>query len=374
GRLSQYDRHHDLERGLRVHLPRRRRRARARAGRRGAARHVPAGVPQPRRRGGHLPAPLARAADRDRRAPGRRPARPAGEPPDRARADRRGQARPGRPRLRPRLRRPAPEAHRPARAREPARDDGAPGRGRRGRHRRRRRRRRPARDRRAALRGRCGVSEARPQRTPMSDLFASAVHRFGSVWADLMVGALAALGGATVPVALVQLTGGSLAETIVIAFFCLLGWVMLRGLPEPAPRRRVLWTYMTGGLVGILSGAIVLILSTYAVVVLPIFLFAVPAIAAGDVGPAGAITHSVALAVRNFSRTWLVWLIMVLFSAPVVLAMLLIVSAFADNTTSTVIGLALAAPIVWPFSALFLRALYGDLTGRAVVAPQDRTA
>ncbi|HKV67650.1 MAG TPA: hypothetical protein VJN72_06135 [Gaiellales bacterium] len=225
------------------------------------------------------------------------------------------------------------------------------------------------------------MSEARPQRTPMSDLFASAVHRFGSVWADLVVGALAALAGATVPVALVQVTGGTLAETVVIAFFayaiayfCLLGWVMLRGLPEPAPRRRVVWTYMTGGLVGILSGAIVLILSTYAVVVLPIFLFAVPAIAAGDVGPAGALTHSVALAVRNFTRTWLVWLIMVLFSAPVVLAMLLIVSAFADNTTSTIIGLALAAPIVWPFSALFLRALYGDLTGRTVVAPQDRTA
>jgi hypothetical protein len=215
----------------------------------------------------------------------------------------------------------------------------------------------------------------------MSDLFASAVHRFGAVWADLVVGALAALVGATVPTALVRTTGGTLAETIVVAFFayaiayfCLLGWVMLRGLPEPAPRRRVVWTYLTGVLIGILSGAVVLILSTYAVVVLPIFLFAVPAIAAGDVGPAGAITHSVALAVRNFSRTWLVWLIMVLFSAPVVLAMLLIVSAFADNTTSTIIGLALAAPIVWPFSALFLRALYGDLTGRAVVAPQDRTA
>ena len=215
----------------------------------------------------------------------------------------------------------------------------------------------------------------------MSDLFASAVHRFGSVWADLMVGAVAALAGATAPVVLVRATGGTLAESIVVAFFayaiayfCLLGWVMLRGLPQPAPRRRVVWTYMTGILIGILCGAIVLILSTYAVVVLPIFLFAVPAIAAGDVGPAGAITHSAALAVRNFSRTWLVWLIMVLFSAPVVLAMLLIVSAFADNTTSTIIGLALAAPIVWPFSALFLRALYGDLTGRAVVAPQDRTA
>ena len=225
------------------------------------------------------------------------------------------------------------------------------------------------------------MSEARKTQTPMSDLFASAVHRFGSVWADLMVGSVAALLLATVPVVLVRTTGGSKAETIVVAFFayaiayfCLLGWVMLRGLPEPAPRRRVVWTYMTGTLIGILSGAIVLVLSTYAVVVLPIFLFAVPAIAAGDVGPAGALTHSAALAVRNFSRTWLVWLIMVLFSAPVVLAMLLIVSAFADNTTSTVIGLALAAPIVWPFSALFLRALYGDLTGRAVVAPQDRTA
>ena len=40
----------------------------------------------------------------------------------------------------------------------------------------------------------------------------------------------------------------------------------------------------------------------------------------------------------------------------------------------TLLNLALAVPIVWPFSALFLRALYGDLTGRVVVAPQDRTA
>jgi hypothetical protein len=58
----------------------------------------------------------------------------------------------------------------------------------------------------------------------------------------------------------------------------------------------------------------------------------------------------------------------------VVLAMFLIVSAFAGNTTSILVGLALAIPIIWPFSALFLRALYGDLTGRVVVAPQDRTA
>ncbi len=225
------------------------------------------------------------------------------------------------------------------------------------------------------------MSDAPKTQTPMSDLFASAVHRFGTVWADLMVASVAALVLATVPVVLVWATGGSRAQTVLVAFFayaiayfCLLGWVVLRGLPEPAPSRRVVWTYMTGVLIGILCGAITVVFSTYAVIVLPLFLFAVPAMAAGDVGPATALTHSAALAVRNFSRTWLVWLIMVLFSAPVVLAMLLIVSAFADNTTSTVIGLALAAPIVWPFSALFVRALYGDLTGRAVVAPQDRTA
>lgn len=218
-------------------------------------------------------------------------------------------------------------------------------------------------------------------RTPVSDLFATAVHRFGAVWADLMVAAVAALGLASVPVVAVHATGGSLPQTVLVAFFaysiayfCLFGWVMLRGLPERAPMRRVVWTYMTAILIGVLCGALVVVFLTYAVVVIPLLLYAVPAIAAGDATPAGAITRSAGLAVRNFARTWLVWLITVLFSAPVVLAMLLIVSAFADNTTSTVAGLALAAPIIWPFSALFLRALYGDLTGRAVVAPQDRTA
>jgi hypothetical protein len=224
-------------------------------------------------------------------------------------------------------------------------------------------------------------ADAPRTRTPISDLFASAVHRFGSVWADLMVAAVASLLIASVPVIGVRETGGSIPQAVLVAFFsyaiayfCLLGWVMLRGLPEPAPRRRVVWTYMTAVLIGILCGALVVSLVTYAVVVIPLLLFAVPAMAAGDVGPAGAITRSAGLAVRNFARTWLVWLITVLFSAPVVLAMLLLVSAFADNTTSTLIGLALAAPIIWPFSALFVRALYGDLTGRVVVAPQDRTA
>lgn len=219
------------------------------------------------------------------------------------------------------------------------------------------------------------------KRTPMSDLFATAVHRFGAVWADLMVASIVVLVAASIPVLGVRLTGGTIAQTVLvgvfaysIAYFCLLGFVMLRGLPERAPRRRVVWTYMTATLVGTLAGALVVMFFTYALVVMPLLLFAVPAIAAGDVGPAGALSRSAALAVRNFTRAWGVWLIMVLFSAPVVLAMLLLVSAFTDNTTSTVIGLALAAPVVWPFSALFVRALYGDLTGRVVVAPQDRTA
>lgn len=217
--------------------------------------------------------------------------------------------------------------------------------------------------------------------TPMSDLFASAVHRFGQVWADLMVGAVVALLIATAPVVAVHATGGSAAEaylvavfTYAIAYFWVLGWVVLRGLPGRAPRRRVVWTYMTAGLMGILAGVLVRGLGTFAVVPLPLLLFAVPAIAAGDVRPAGALSRSVILAVRNFARTWLVWLITILFSAPVVLAMFLIVDAFTNAGAALLVGLALSVPIVWPFSALFVRALYGDLTGRAVVAPQDRTA
>ena len=68
------------------------------------------------------------------------------------------------------------------------------------------------------------------------------------------------------------------------------------------------------------------------------------------------------------------WLITILFAAPIVVAMALIVYAFTSGGVAFLTGLALAAPIVWPFSALFTRALYGDLTGRSVVAPQDRTA
>jgi hypothetical protein len=225
-----------------------------------------------------------------------------------------------------------------------------------------------------------GEPEAIPPRSPIQDLFASAVHRFGVVWADLVVASVVALAVASIPVVAVRAGGGSTRDASLIglfayaiAYFAVVGFVMLRGLPEPAPARRVAWTYATAVMTAVLAGLVLQALGPYAVVPLPLLLFAVPAIAAGDVAPGGAFARSAALAVRNFARTWLVWVITILFAAPIVVAMFLIVNAFASDSTSVLAGLALAAPIVWPFSALFTRALYGDLTGRAVVAPEDRT-
>jgi hypothetical protein len=222
-----------------------------------------------------------------------------------------------------------------------------------------------------------------PPRSPIQDLFASAVHRFGAVWADLFVFSVAVLAVASIPVVAVHKTGGSTQDaglvgffSYAIAYFAVVGFVMLRGLPERAPRRRVVWTYATAAMIGIVAALLLVIrpLQLFAIAFMPLLLFAVPAIAAGDAAPGGAIARSAALAIRNFSRTWLVWLITILFAAPIIVAMFLIVNAFASDSTSVVAGLGLAAPIVWPFSALFTRALYGDLTGRAVVAPEDRTA
>jgi hypothetical protein len=219
-----------------------------------------------------------------------------------------------------------------------------------------------------------------PARPPIQDLFASAVHRFGAVWADLMVASVVALAIATIPVVAVHEGGAGVGETAFIgrfaygiAYFSVVGFVMLRGLPEPAPRRRVVWTYATAGIIGIMASVVLQLIGFLAIVPLPLLMFAVPGIAAGDIAPGGAVAHSAALAVRNFSRTWLVWLITILFSAPIGVSMFLIAYAFASTSTSILIGGALAAPIVWPFSALFTRALYADLTGRAVVAPEDRT-
>jgi hypothetical protein len=225
------------------------------------------------------------------------------------------------------------------------------------------------------------VSDAPPRaQTPISDLFATAVHRFGAVWADLLVASLVAVAIASLPVVAVHATGGSAGATAFIAFvfyaigyFAFTAFVILRGLPDRVPRRRVAWAYATAVVVGALTGVLTRILLTIALVPLPLFLFAVPAVAAGDAPPISALGYSFLLAVRNFTRTWAVWLITIVFCVPVVISMFLAASAFTSGGRTVLAALALSVPVAWPFSALFVRALYGDLTGRVVVAPQDRS-
>ena len=98
-----------------------------------------------------------------------------------------------------------------------------------------------SRPRRACERGREG--RRRHKRRRCRDLFATAVHRFGSAWADLVVATAVALGLATVPVLMAWRRGrpnGHVRGRAVrygVAYFLLLGHVMLRGLPAPAHRR-----------------------------------------------------------------------------------------------------------------------------------------
>jgi len=214
---------------------------------------------------------------------------------------------------------------------------------------------------------------------PISDLFASAVHRYGKVWADLAVAAVVAGAAATAVVVAADFVwgaGGLIVTALLaypMAYFEFLGWVMLRGLPAPPPRRRVGAAAVAAAGTGVLAGVLVYVLGPFAAVVAPLLLFAVPAVAAGDVRPVAAVPRAASLAVRNFTRTWAVWAIALVFCAPIGISMFLVVSAFAGAGASILLGAALAVPIAWPFSALFVRALYGDLTGRSVVAPQDRT-
>ena len=75
------------------------------------------------------------------------------------------------------------------------------------------------------------------KQAPLGDLFATAVHRFGSAWADLVVATAAALGLATVPVLAVGSRSTDTATFVAsvfsygVAYFLLLAHVMLRGLP-----------------------------------------------------------------------------------------------------------------------------------------------
>jgi hypothetical protein len=226
------------------------------------------------------------------------------------------------------------------------------------------------------------MSEADPLRrdpAPMSDLFATAVHRFGNAWADLVVATSVVVAVGFLPVLAVS-SSGSRSDVFVAsclsfgaAYFVLLGFVVLRGLRTPAPRGRVVGTYAVAVVTGLVAGLLVLVLQPYAVVPLPALLLIVPAVASGDAGALRALAAGPEMAFRNFTRTWTMWTVTILFCAPIVIAMFLMLTAVAGSVKATLLALALSAPIAWPVSALFIRALYGDLTGRAVVAPQDRT-
>jgi hypothetical protein len=214
---------------------------------------------------------------------------------------------------------------------------------------------------------------------PVSDLFATAVHRFGKAWADLVVAAVLAFAVASVPVLIVASQADRHAVYVAsmlcygVAYFAVLAQVMLRGLPERVAASRVIATYACALLAGLLAGMMVLVLLWLALPLLPLLVFAVPAVAAGDHPLRTSLWEGGRLAVLNARRVWAVWLITIAFSGPIVIAWFLFVQSFSGSVTGVLLSLALAAPIAWPFSALFVRALYGDLTGRIVVAPQDRT-
>ncbi len=226
------------------------------------------------------------------------------------------------------------------------------------------------------------MSDADPlgrEPAPMSDLFATAVHRFGNAWADLVVATWVVVAVGFVPVLAVSSSHGPSDVFVAsclsfgVAYFVLLGFVILRGLPVPAPRSRVVATYAAAVVTGLIAGVVVLVLQPYAVVPLPALLLIVPAVAAGDATALGGFIAGPRLAFGNFTRTWTMWTVTILFCAPIVIAMFLMLTSLAGSVKATLLALALSAPIAWPVSALFIRALYGDITGRAVVAPQDRT-
>jgi hypothetical protein len=218
-----------------------------------------------------------------------------------------------------------------------------------------------------------GVAERRP--APIRDLFATAVHRYGNAWADLAVATAVIVVLSTGLLLIISRDGVDLLTAGLVygvAYFVFLGFVLLRGLPQRASGGRVAATYLAAVLNGLAAGFVTVGLVPLSIAVLPLFFFVVPAVAAGDAG-LDAAWRGPALALRSFSRTWAVWLITLVFSMPVIVSVFLVVSNFGGVGTSILLALAISAPILWPVSALFVRAIYGDLTGRAVVAPQDRS-
>jgi len=173
------------------------------------------------------------------------------------------------------------------------------------------------------------AGKAAPRKqAPLGDLFATAVHRFGSAWADLVVATAVALGLATVPVLVVGSRGTDTATFVAsvfsygVAYFLLLAHVMLRGLPERAPRGRVAATYLTAVIVGLVASLVVLVFQPYSVAPMPLLLLIVPAVAAGDRSPAGALWRGPQMAMAHFGRVWGVWMVTLLFCAPVAISII----------------------------------------------------
>ena len=112
----------------------------------------------------------------------------------------------------------------------------------------------------AAEAGRVSEAEQAPaaRQAPISDLFATAVHRFGSAWADLVLASVVVLGwqrclcsSASSRSSDARSSPASACSATASRYFVLLGHVMLRGLPTPAPAA-VVATYATAAAVGAL--------------------------------------------------------------------------------------------------------------------------
>src|SRR5262249_3424746 len=108
-----------------------------------------------------------------------------------------------------------------------------------------------------------GMSDADPlerEPAPMSDLFATAVHRVGNAWADRVLATAVVVAIGFVPVLIVSSSRGpsdifvASVFSFGVAYFALLGFVMLRGLPAPAPRRQVIGTYAVAAVTGLVAG------------------------------------------------------------------------------------------------------------------------
>ena len=79
----------------------------------------------------------------------------------------------------------------------------------------------------------------------LSDLFASAVHRFGAVWPDLLVVSVIGTVLAGLPAVILHANGRPATTVYVVtalaygvAYFAFVGFVVLRGLPRPRPGGR----------------------------------------------------------------------------------------------------------------------------------------